>query len=555
MPVRAIGICILLRRVFGLVRGSESRQGKMTSPKIERAIISVSDKAGLVDFARELSAGGVELYASGGTRRHLEEAGIPVREVAAHTGFPEMMDGRLKTLHPKIHGGILARRDRPDDMKSIAGEGIVPFELVVVNLYPFEATIARAGVTVEEAIEQIDIGGPTLVRGAAKNHAFVTIACEPAQYGRILAEFRAGGATSPELRRELAGAAYAHTGKYDTTIGEYFARLRAKPQAAGEEFPEEIGVALRREAGLRYGENPHQAAALYSFAEASPHSLVRAKQLHGKELSYNNLLDLDNALSIARSLPVPGVAVLKHNNPCGAATAATLAEATRRAWDGDPVSAFGSVLGFNAAVDAPSAEFLAEPGRFVEAIIAPEFTPEALEILTTKPKWKANVRLLAIGAIEPGRGGRELRQISGGMLCQTADDLADDESTWQVVTAKQPTDAQLADLKFAWALCRHVKSNAIVLAKDQMLLGVGAGQMSRVDSVEISISKAGDRVGGSVLASDAFFPFEDSIQRAATAGIAAIIQPGGSRRDAEVVAACDQHGLTMIFTGSRHFRH
>ncbi len=527
----------------------------MNSPKIERAIISVSDKAGLADFARELAAGGVELYASGGSRRHLEEAGIPVREVASHTGFPEMMDGRLKTLHPKIHGGILARRDRPDDMASIAGEGIVPFELVVVNLYPFETTIARPGVTVEEAIEQIDIGGPTLVRGAAKNHAFVTIACEPGQYAAILEQFRAGGATTPELRRELAGAAYAHTGKYDTAIGAYFARLRAKPQAGAEELPAEIGVTLRREATLRYGENPHQAAALYAFPDASPNSLVRAKQLHGKELSYNNLLDLDNALSIARSLPTPGVAVLKHNNPCGAATAATLVEATERAWNGDPVSAFGSVLGFNAPLDAASAEFLAEPGRFVEAIIAPSFTPEAFEILTTKPKWKANVRLLAVGTIEPGRGGRELRQISGGMLCQTADDLPDDESTWQVVTTAQPTAAQLEDLKFAWALCRHVKSNAIVLAKERTLLGVGAGQMSRVDSVEISISKAGERVSGSVLASDAFFPFEDSIHRAAEAGIAAIIQPGGSRRDAEVVAACDQHGLAMIFTGSRHFRH
>lgn len=528
---------------------------KLTSPRIERAILSVSDKRGLLEFARELVAGGVELFASGGTRRHLEEAGIPVREVSAHTGFPEMMDGRLKTLHPKIHGGILARRDRADDMASLAEQGIVPFELVVVNLYPFEATIAREGVSIDEAIEQIDIGGPTLVRGAAKNHAFVTIACEPAQYGAILEEFRASGTTTHALRRELAGAAYAHTGKYDTTIGAYFARLRAGQGAAGEEFPEQINLTLHREASLRYGENPHQAAALYAFPDATPNSLVRAKQLHGKELSYNNLLDLDSALSIARSLPVPGVAVLKHNNPCGAATAATLAAATENAWNGDPVSAFGSVLGYNAPVDAASAEFLAEPGRFVEAIVAPSFTPEAIEILTTKPKWKANVRLLTVGSIEAGQGGRELRQISGGMLCQTADDLPDDESTWQVVTATQPTAAQLADLKFAWAVCRHVKSNAIVLAKDRTLLGVGAGQMSRVDSVEISISKAADRVTGSVLASDAFFPFEDSVHRAAAAGVTALIQPGGSRRDAEVIAAANQHGLAMIFTGNRHFKH
>jgi phosphoribosylaminoimidazolecarboxamide formyltransferase / IMP cyclohydrolase len=528
---------------------------KLTSPRIERAILSVSDKTGLLEFARELVAGGVGLFASGGTRRHLEEAGIPVREVSAHTGFPEMMDGRLKTLHPKIHGGILARRDRADDMASLAEQGIVPFELVVVNLYPFEATIAREGVTIDEAIEQIDIGGPTLVRGAAKNHAFVTIACEPAQYGAILEEFRTSGTTSHALRRELAGAAYAHTGKYDTAIGAYFARLRAGQGREDAEFPEQINLSLQREASLRYGENPHQAAALYAFPDASPNSLVRAKQLHGKELSYNNLLDLDSAISIARSLSVPGVAVLKHNNPCGAATAATLAAATENAWNGDPVSAFGSVLGYNAPVDAASAEFLAGPGRFVEAIVAPSFTPEALQILTTKPKWKANVRLLSVGSIEPGQGGRELRQIAGGMLCQTADDLPDDESTWQVVTATQPTAAQLADLKFAWAVCRHVKSNAIVLAEGQTLLGVGAGQMSRVDSVEIAISKAAERVAGSALASDAFFPFEDSVHRAAAAGVTALIQPGGSRRDAEVIAAANQHGLAMIFTGNRHFRH
>jgi phosphoribosylaminoimidazolecarboxamide formyltransferase/IMP cyclohydrolase len=531
----------------------------MASPKIERALVSVSDKSRLVEFARGLVAAGVEIFASGGTRRHLEEAGIAVREVAAYTGFPEMMDGRIKTLHPKIHGGILCRRDRDDDLAAAAEQGIVPFELVVVNLYPFEKTVARGGVSVEEAIEQIDVGGPTLVRAAAKNHAFVTIASDPAQYERILEQVRAGGATTPELRRELAGAAFAHTAAYDTAIAAYFARLNR--QAAGgnecdaDMFPESLSLSLRRQALLRYGENPHQAAALYALPDATPHSLVRAKKLHGKELSYNNLLDLDSALAIARSLPVPGVAVLKHNNPCGAATASTLAEATRRAWDGDPLSAFGSVLGFNASVDAASAEFLAEPGRFVEAIVAPDFTPEAFTILTTKPKWKANVRLLAIGAIEPGRSGPEMRQISGGMLGQTTDDMPDDQSTWETVTDARPTDAQMTELRFAWAACRHVKSNAIVLAREQALVGVGAGQMSRVDSVEIAISKAGDRARGAVLASDAFFPFEDAIERAAAAGVAAIIQPGGSRRDAEVIAACNRLGLPMVLTGCRHFRH
>ena len=534
----------------------------MISPKVERALVSVSDKSGLTEFARGLASAGVEIYASGGTRRHLEQAGIPVREVAAYTGFPEMMDGRIKTLHPKIHGGILCRRDRSDDMAAAAEQGIVPFELVVVNLYPFQQTIARGDVTIEEAIEQIDIGGPTLVRAAAKNHQFVTIACEPSQYATILDQIRETGTTTPELRRELAGAAFLHTSTYDTAIAVYFANLRAKTQAQEfsqladhSAFPDHLTHAWQLRESLRYGENPHQSAALYATPNATPGSLVRAEKLHGKELSYNNLLDLDSALAVARSLQRPGVAVLKHNNPCGAATADSLVEAMRRAWAGDPVSAFGSVLGFNVPVDAATAEFLAEPDRFVEAIIAPDFTPEAFEVLTTKPKWKTNVRLLKVGQIEAGRGGLELRQISGGMLCQTADDLPDDESQWNVVTQARPSDAQQADLRFAWAVCRHVKSNAIVLAKERALVGVGAGQMSRVDSVEIAIRKAGERSRGAALASDAFFPFEDSIHRAADAGITAIIQPGGSRRDDEVIAACNRHGLSMIFTGRRHFRH
>jgi phosphoribosylaminoimidazolecarboxamide formyltransferase/IMP cyclohydrolase len=439
-------------------------------------------------------------------------------------------------------------------MAAAAEHGIVPFELVVVNLYPFEQTIARDGVTVEEAIEQIDIGGPTLVRAAAKNHEFVTIACEPGQYGQILEQVRERGATTQELRRELAGEAFAHTAAYDAVVAEFFVRVRAKPQAA-EELPEHMTVSLRREMTLRYGENPHQAAALYAAANAMPGSLVRAEKLHGKELSYNNLLDLDSALAVVRSLPTPGVAVLKHNNPCGAATADLLGDAMRLAWEGDAVSAFGSVLGFNVPVDAAAANFLAEPDRFVEAIVAPEFTPEAFEILTTKPKWRANVRLVAVGNIEPGRGALELRQISGGILCQTADDLPDDESLWQVVTDVQPNDVQLADIRFAWSVCRHVKSNAIVLVRDRALVGVGAGQMSRVDAVEIAIRKAGERARGGVLASDAFFPFEDSIHHSAAAGVAAVIQPGGSRRDDEVIAACNRYGMPMTFTGRRHFRH
>jgi phosphoribosylaminoimidazolecarboxamide formyltransferase/IMP cyclohydrolase len=534
----------------------------MNPPKIERALISVSDKTGLIEFARSLAAAWVEIFASGGSWKHLEQAGIPVREVAAYTGFPEMMDGRIKTLHPKIHGGILCRRDRPDDMSAIAEQGIVPFELVAVNLYPFQQTVAKPNVTVEEAIENIDIGGPTLIRAAAKNHEFVTIACGAEQYDAILKQVQSGGATTHELRRELAGAAFAYTATYDAAIARYFAGLASSAQGAPVDgpatsgFPETVSITLHRADTLRYGENPHQNAAVYATPDAGPGTLLRAEQLHGKELSYNNLLDLDSALAIVRSLAMPSVVVIKHNNPCGAAGAENAADAVRRAWEGDPVSAFGSVLGFNEPVDAAVAEFLAEPDRFVEAIIAPDFTPEAFTILTTKPKWKANVRLLKLESMMiHDRGTREFRQISGGMLCQTADNLHDDDAEWKVVTSKEPTKAQHIDLRIVWAVCRHVKSNAIVLAKDLAIVGVGAGQMSRVDSVEIAIKKAGDRSRGAVLASDAFFPFEDSIHRAAEAGVAAVIQPGGSRRDDEVIAACNQHGIPMIFTGRRHFRH
>jgi phosphoribosylaminoimidazolecarboxamide formyltransferase/IMP cyclohydrolase len=533
------------------------------SPRIERALLTVSDKSGLVDFARELVAAGVELFSTGGTRQHLADAGVPVRDVAEYTGFPEMMDGRVKTLHPKIHGGILCRRDRPDDMAALARHGISSFELVVVNLYPFEKTVARPGVTIDDAIENIDIGGPSLTRSAAKNHAWVTVATDAQQYGAILEQVRASGATTPEFRRQLAAAAFARTAEYDAAIARYFATIlppASFPSAGKAGEPGAAGVPpvtlqLSPRTTLRYGENPHQSAALYALPDAAPHALVNARVLHGKELSYNNLLDLDAALACVRALPAPAVAVLKHNNPCGAATAATLGEAAAKAWDGDPLSAFGSVLGVNVPVDAAMAELLAEPGKFVEAIVAPEFTPEALEILTTKPKWRDNVRLLAVGAIEPGRGGAEWRQIDGGMLRQDADDLPDQPGEWRVVTEGKPSATLERDLAFAWAVCRHVKSNAIVLVRDGAVVGVGAGQMSRVDSVEIAIRKAGDRSRGAVLASDAFFPFDDSIHAAAAAGVAAVIQPGGSRRDEEVIAAGNKLGLPMIFTGRRHFRH
>jgi len=522
----------------------------MQSPPIRRAIISVSDKLGLAGFARGLVDAGVEIYSTGGTRRHLESEGIAVRDVADYTGFPEMMDGRVKTLHPKVFGGILCRHDNPTDMASLAEHGIVTFELVVVNLYPFEATVARPGVTKDEAIEQIDIGGPSLVRAAAKNHKFTTIATNPEQYSAILEQVQANRATTLELRERLAGEAYAHTAKYDTTIAAYFAGLHAEGP-----FPGVLHIGLRRKDVLRYGENPHQQAALYVRPENETASVASAIQLHGKELSYNNLLDLDSALGIVRMFGEPAAAVIKHNNPCGAATADTLAAALRNAMAGDPLSAFGSVLGLNRVVAADTANVLAEPGLFVEAIVAPDFTHEAFEILTTKPKWKANVRLMKVGELGDKQSRWAFRNLEGGMLMQEADVLPDPEAEWHVVTTAKPADSQMADLRFAWEIVRHVKSNAIVLAKDRMLLGVGAGQMSRVDSVEISIKKAAERAAGSVLASDAFFPFPDSIERAAAAGVTAIIQPGGSRNDDKVIAACNQSKLPMIFTGRRHFKH
>ncbi|MBN2021290.1 MAG: bifunctional phosphoribosylaminoimidazolecarboxamide formyltransferase/IMP cyclohydrolase [Pirellulales bacterium] len=522
----------------------------MASPLVKRALISVSDKTGLVEFARGLEAAGVEIFSTGGTGRHLVEARLAVREVSDYTGFPEMMDGRLKTLHPKVFGGILCRHDNAGDMDALDDYDIVSFELVVVNLYPFEATVAKPGVTLAEAIEQIDIGGPSLVRAAAKNHAFVTIATDPGQYAEILAQVKAEGATTPELRRKLAGAAFARTAGYDRAITAYFAG-----QTTEGPFPETLALSASRAGVLRYGENPHQKAAVYRAAGAAGPSVVSAEQLNGKELSYNNLLDLDSALAIVRQFDTTAVAVIKHNNPCGAAVGEKLADVTWQAMVGDPQSAFGSVLGMNRPMDAATAEVLCEPGLFVEAIVAPDFAAEALAILTTKPKWKANVRLMKIGPLAPRTSGWVYRFLDGGLLVQEADVLPDPENEWKVVTKAQPRASQWDDLRFAWAIVRHVRSNAIAVAKDRALVGAGAGQMSRVDSVEIALAKAGDRAEGAVLASDAFFPFPDSIERAAAAGIAAIIQTGGSRGDADVIAACDKHNLPMIFTGRRHFKH
>ncbi len=517
---------------------------------IRRALISCSDKLGLADFAAGLIACGVQIFSTGGTRRHLSDHGIDSFDVAEYTGFPEIMDGRVKTLHPKVFGGILGRRDNVSDLNAMQDEGILGFELVVVNLYPFEATIARGDVTQAEAIEQIDIGGPSLIRAAAKNYQWVTVATRPEQYSGILSALEADGATHVAMRRKLAAEAFSLTCQYDQAIAEYF-----RSEMGGTEFPPNITIRLERKSQLRYGENPHQKAAVYRIPKDSTASVVNARHIHGKELSYNNILDLDSALSIARSFGQPAVAVVKHNNPCGTATSAKLSLATRKALDGDLVSAFGGVLGFNRTVDVETAEVLAEPGLFIEAIIAPDFAAGAVGILTTRPKWRDNVRLMQVGRIEAVSSELSVRFLAGGALVQETDNLPAFHAQWKTVTDAQVNDALWDDIYFSWEMVRHVKSNAIVLGRDTALVGVGAGQMSRVDSVEIAIRKAGDRSAGSIMASDAFFPFPDSIEAAAQAGVVAIVQPGGSRRDDEVIAACNRHRIPMVFTGSRHFKH
>lgn len=523
---------------------------------IRRALMSVSDKTGLAEFAKALTERGVEILSTGGTYKYLQEHGVGAREVSQYTGFPEVMDGRVKTLHPKIFGGILARRDRQDDLGSLEQHAIDSIDLVVVNLYPFEATVAKQGVLFAEAIEQIDIGGPSLIRAASKNHAFVTVSTNPSQYDSILREFQSHGGTSDALRLRLALECFESTARYDLAISQYLAKQvgGSSGQSSQEVLPSRLTMELTKVLDLRYGENPHQQAALYSRPWTGT-SLVGAKQLHGKELSYNNLLDADSAYNIVRCFARASAVVIKHNNPCGAASAHKLSFACRNALAGDPQSAFGGILGFNQMVDAETAEVLCQPGLFVEAVVAPEFSPQAIEILSTKPKWRENVRLIAMGPETEGQRPLDFRFVRGGVLVQQSDTLPPANLTWKTVTSVPVADELWDDIAFGWEMVRHVKSNAIVLARDAALVGVGAGQMSRVDSVEIAISKAGDRSRGSILASDAFFPFPDSIHRAAKAGVVAIIQPGGSKKDEEVIAACNEHRIPMLFTGQRHFRH
>ncbi len=526
---------------------------------LRRALLSVSDKRRLVDLARGLAARGVHLLASGGTRTALAEAGLDVTEVSAYTGQPEILGGRVKTLHPKLHGGILARRDVPGDLEALEAQGIEPIDLVVVNLYPFADTVARPGVAFEEAVENIDIGGPSLIRGAAKNHAHVAVLTSPDQYPALIDQFEATGGTDAALRRSLALAVFEQTARYDRAIADYLVASATGSTGPDSPFPTTFAPRFERRAVLRYGENPHQRAAFYVEPGTAGPNLATARILHGKELSYNNLLDLDAALRLIRLFAGPAATILKHNNPCGASTAAGLAEAFELAYEGDPVSAFGGIVGVNRPIDLSTAERLCAPGRFIEAIVAPDFEPDAFALLTTRPTWKNSVRLLALGAPIGPEGappaGLDLRRIEGGLLVQDFDAMEPDPSSGPVASKRAPTDDERSALGFAWRVCQAVKSNAIVVARGQQLIGVGAGQMSRLDSVRIAVAKAAEKARGAVLASDAFFPFRDGPDEAARAGVTAMIQPGGSKRDGETVAACDEHGMAMILTGRRHFRH
>jgi phosphoribosylaminoimidazolecarboxamide formyltransferase/IMP cyclohydrolase len=526
---------------------------------IRRALFSVSDKTGLVEFATELHTKyGVELIATGGTKKALADAGLPVKDVAELTGFPEILDGRVKTLHPAIYAGLLAKRDKPEHMATLAEHGLPEIDLVVCNLYPFEQTVAKPGVTEAEAIENIDIGGPCMIRAAAKNFESVTVAVIEtlSQYHALWTLIdSSGGGVDLRMRKAMALLAFTVVARYDEAIEEFFSKVCMfnyveEMKATG--IPPFFRPRYDAAKPLRYGENPHQKAAFFEDHNTHRPCVATAEQLHGKELSYNNILDLDSALNLAREFAEPAAVVVKHNNPCGAATASTLASAFAAAWDGDPLSAFGGIIAFNRPVDAPTADSLMSGERFVECVIAPEYDPAALESLK---KWKKNVRLLRTGPLAGGPQGLDYRRVDGGLLVQTRDVGADDLAAWKTVTKREPTAAERDALWFAWLVCKHVKSNAIVLANGTHIVGVGAGQMSRVVSVDIAVKKAGDRSRGSVLASDAFFPFPDNVELAAAAGVTAIVQPGGSVKDPDSIAACDRHGIAMVFTGVRHFRH
>ena len=518
---------------------------------IKRALISVSDKTGVLDLARELNSFGVELLSTGGTARLIRDAGIPVMDVSDYTGFPEMMDGRVKTLHPKVHGALLGLRDNPEHVNAMARHDIEPIDMVVVNLYPFEATVARVGCTLEDAIENIDIGGPTMLRSAAKNNKFVTVLVDPADYEPVIAELKQNsGEISPETNFRLAVKVYQHTAAYDGAISNW---LGKRVEGDADDFPPTLTLQFRKAQGMRYGENPHQQAAFYVEKNLTEASISTARQLQGKELSYNNIGDTDAALECIKQFPeAPACVIVKHANPCGAATGSSLLDAYQRAFSTDPESAFGGIIAFNRELDAETARAIVDK-QFVEVIIAPRVSGEASQVVAAKK----NVRLLECGEWSAQAGQRyDFKRVNGGLLVQDTDLLL--SADWKVVTKRAPTDREREDLEFVWRVAKFVKSNAIVYGRDGMTIGVGAGQMSRVNSARIAAIKAehaGLEVKGAAMASDAFFPFRDGIDNAAAVGIAAVIQPGGSIRDEEVIAAADEAGIAMVFTGMRHFRH
>ncbi|WP_139492226.1 bifunctional phosphoribosylaminoimidazolecarboxamide formyltransferase/IMP cyclohydrolase [Brevibacillus dissolubilis] len=514
---------------------------------IQKALISVSDKTGVVEFARNLVSLGVEVISTGGTAKLLQEAGVQVTGISDVTGFPEILDGRVKTLHPNIHGGLLAVRDDEAHMKALAEQKIETIDLVVVNLYPFKETIAKSDVTYEDAIENIDIGGPTMLRSAAKNHAFVTVVVDAGDYDAVLAEVRDNGDTTLETRRRLAAKVFRHTAAYDALISRWMS------EQVGELLPESYTVTYEKAQDLRYGENPHQRAAFYREPLAPAYTIAGAEQLHGKELSYNNINDADAALAIVREFVEPAVVAVKHTNPCGVGVGETIEQAYRKAYAADPVSIFGGIVAANRVIDEATALLLKEV--FLEIIIAPDFTQEALAVL----QEKKNLRLLRLGNLQAaettGRTAFRVAPVLGGALVQDYDtkQLSDEELT--VVTERQPTAEELAQLKVAWKVVKHVKSNAIVLVKEDMTVGVGAGQMNRVGAAKIAIEQAGENAKGAVLSSDAFFPMPDTVEEAAKAGVTAIIQPGGSVRDQDSIDACNRYGIAMVVTGVRHFKH
>jgi phosphoribosylaminoimidazolecarboxamide formyltransferase/IMP cyclohydrolase len=517
--------------------------------KTKRALLSVSDKSGIAELARALAALGIELISTGGTARLLQKEGLAVTEVSAYTGFAEMLDGRVKTLHPKIHAALLARRDDPAHLAAIRAAGIEPIDLVVVNLYPFAATVADPDSRFDEAIENIDIGGPAMLRSAAKNHAAVAVVVDPADYARVLKEIRDSGGVSEPTRFGLAAKVFAHTAAYDGAIANYLSSLDARRERL--EYPEVLNLQFSKIDDLRYGENPHQSAAFYRDEKPAAGGIAAYRQLQGKELSYNNIADADAAWECVKGFSEPACVIVKHANPCGAATGANPRDAYERAFQTDPLSAFGGILAFNRALDAAAAEAIG--AQFAEVVIAPRVAPEAQKVL----EKKANLRLLEIPLVH-GTQALDFKRVGGGLLVQTSDSRVLDKQDFKVVTRKAPSDAQWSDLLFGWCVAKYVKSNAIVFCRDGRTLGVGAGQMSRIDSVRIAALKAREAkldLAGAAAASDAFFPFRDGLDALGEAGAIAVIQPGGSVRDAEVIAAADERGIAMVFTGVRHFRH